>query len=155
MADFRAELRWEGSTGAGWSVYDRTHQATAPLADQTVSLTTGEALGDPRHLNPEQLLVMAASSCQLLWFLHLAAKARLDVRQYTDEASGEMPEGDPPLRITRIVLRPRIVVRGADSPRRVHRLIDLAHRQCYIANSLRCEITIQPTVEVAPGLDSP
>ena len=42
-------------------------------------LTTGEGHGDPSVLNPEQLVVMAASSCQLLWFLHLASKARIDV----------------------------------------------------------------------------
>ena len=48
-------------------------------------LTTGEAKGDPRQLNPEQLLVMAASSCQMLWFLHLAAKARIDVVEYEDD----------------------------------------------------------------------
>jgi hypothetical protein len=50
-----------------------------PLAEQEIRLTTGEAKGDPRILNPEQPDVMAASSCQLLWFLHLAAKARIDV----------------------------------------------------------------------------
>ena len=49
-------------------------------------VTTGESKGDPAVLNPEQLLLMAASSCQMLWFLHLAAKARMDVVAYEDEA---------------------------------------------------------------------
>ena len=56
-------------------------------------LTTGEAKGDPRQLNPEQLLVMAASSCQMLWFLHLAAKARMDVVEYEDAATGADADG--------------------------------------------------------------
>ena len=76
---YEVELRWSGSTGLGWEGYERAHAATAPPAEQEVVLTTGEAKGDPRQLNPEQLLVMAASSCQMLWFLHLAAKARIDV----------------------------------------------------------------------------
>ena len=53
---------------------------------------------------------MAASSCQMLWFLHLAAKSRIDVVAYEDDAGGVMPEDDEPVRITEITLRPRIVI---------------------------------------------
>ena len=83
---------------------------TAPPAEQEVRVTTGESKGDPAVLNPEQLLVMAASSCQMLWFLHLAAKARIDVVAYEDEAEALMPEDEEPVRITEITLRPRITV---------------------------------------------
>src|SRR2546429_8051038 len=103
---YSARVHWAGSTGLGWDRYDRTHVASAPPAETEIAMTTGESKGDPRLNNPEQLVVMAASSCQLLWFLHLAAKARIDVVDYTDEAEGEMPES----RLTRILLRPRIVV---------------------------------------------
>ena len=107
---YEVELRWSGSTGLGWEGYDRAHTATAPPAEQEVVLTTGEAKGDPRQLNPEQLLVMAASSCQMLWFLHLAAKARIDVVEYEDAATGLMPTDVEPTSVTEITLRPRIVV---------------------------------------------
>ena len=103
---YSAELRWSGSTALGWERYDRAHTGTAPPAEQELVLTTGEAKGDPRQLNPEQLLVMAASSCQLLWFLHLAAKARIDVVEYEDSATGVMPTEVEPTSVTEIVLRP-------------------------------------------------
>ena len=56
-----------------------------------------------------------------------------------------MPDDDPPMRITRIVLRPRITVRAgaryagrADVlVARVHHCSEVADRECYIANSLR------------------
>ena len=73
---------------------------TAPPAEQVVRVTTGESKGDPGVLNPEQLLLMAASSCQMLWFLHLAAKARVDVVAYEDQAEALMPEDEEPVRIT-------------------------------------------------------
>ena len=85
---YDTRLRWSGSTGLGWDHYEREHSASAPPAEQELRLTTGESKGDPAVLNPEQLLVMAASSCQMLWFLHLAAKARIDVVSYEDEAQG-------------------------------------------------------------------
>jgi organic hydroperoxide reductase OsmC/OhrA len=119
---------------------------TAPPAEQEVHVTTGESRGDPAVLNPEQLLLMAASSCQMLWFLHLAAKARIDVVSYEDEATALMPENDEPTRITEIALRPRIVVNGDASEERVRKLVETAHDYCYVANSLNSAMTIEPTV---------
>lgn len=147
MARYETRLHWTGSTGLGWAGYDRAHVATAPPAEQEVRLTTGESHGDASVLNPEQLLLMAASSCQMLWFLHLAAKARIDVVAYDDEATALMPEDADPVRITEITLRPRIGVRGEASAERVRKLVDTAHEHCFIANTLNCSMTVEPSVE--------
>jgi len=144
---YETRLSWSGSTGLGWEEYDRVHSATAPPAEQEIRLTTGESHGDPSILNPEQLLVMAASSCQMLSFLHLAAKARIDVVAYEDEAIGVMPLDDEPLRITEITLRPRITVAGDASEERVRKLVHTAHDHCFIANSLNSAMSLEPTVE--------
>ena len=144
---YNARTHWTGDTGAGWDHYDRAHTAQAPPATPELTLTTGESKGDPKDLNPEQLLLMATSSCQLLWFLHLAAKARISVIEYDDEADAEMPEDDPPVRLTRITLRPRIVVKPGPSEERVKHLVELAHQECYIANSLKTDVAIEPRVE--------
>jgi len=144
---YEARVRWTGSTGVGWESYDRAHDATAPPAEQNLTLTTGESKGDPRRLNPEQLLVMAASSCQLLWFLHLAAKARIDVVEYIDEPTAAMPEGEG---LSEITLRPRIVLGSPGaSEERVEKLVRAAHDNCNVARSLRTPIAIEPRVEVA------
>ena len=146
VTTYQARIRWEGSTGLGWERYDREHAALAPPAEQEVRLTTGESKGDPSVLNPEQLLVMSASSCQMLWFLHLAAKARIDVVAYEDDATALMPEDEG---ISEIVLRPRIVLGAPASEERVHKLAHTAHEYCFVANSLTARMTLQPTVEVA------
>lgn len=143
---YTARSRWEGSTAGGYDAYDRTHQMTAPPAEAGLTLTSDPAFrGDPSLLNPEQLLVMAASSCQLLSFLAVAARARLDVVAYEDDAEGEMPEDDEPLRVTAITLRPRITVRGDVDDERLAHLCEVAHRACFIANSLTTEIRVEPT----------
>jgi organic hydroperoxide reductase OsmC/OhrA len=144
---YETRLSWTGSTGVGWDHYDRTHSVVAPPADQEVRVTTGESKGDPAILNPEQLVLMAASSCQMLWFLHLAAKARIDVVAYHDEAVALMPEDIEPVRITEITLRPRIAVAGHASEERIHTLVHRAHDYCYVANSLSSAMSIEPTVE--------
>lgn len=144
---YTARCSWRGSTGAGYDAYDRSHEASAPPAGAALTLASDPAfLGDPSLLNPEQLVVLAASSCQLLSFLAVAARARIDVLEYDDEADAVMPEDDPPMRLTRITLRPSILVAEGPSEDRVLHLCEVAHRECFIANSLRTEVIVQPTV---------
>lgn len=137
---FSARTSWSGSTALGWDRYDRAHTARAEPAEQELTVTTAEEHGNPDHLNPEQLLLMAASSCQMLWFLHLAAKARIDVVAYEDECEADMPDD----RMTRIVLRPKITVEGDANDDRVLKLCEQAHRHCNIAKSLSCPVELEP-----------
>jgi organic hydroperoxide reductase OsmC/OhrA len=142
---YTASCTWQGSTAAGYDAYERTHEAKAPPAPATLQLSSDPAFrGDPALLNPEQLLVLAAASCQLLSFLAVAARARIDVIEYQDDAEGEMPEDDRPMRITRITLRPRITIRGDVDAARVRHLVEVAHRECFIANSLTTDVVVKP-----------
>ncbi len=142
---------WTGSTAVGYEAYDRTHRVTAPPAEAELTLASDPAFrGDPALMNPEQLLVAAASSCQLLSFLAVASRARVDVRSYEDGADGVMPDDDRPMRITRITLRPRIEVAEGPTLDRVTHLVDVAHRECFIANSLRTDVVVEPTIAFVP-----
>jgi organic hydroperoxide reductase OsmC/OhrA len=55
------------------------------------------------------------------------------------------------MRITKIVLRPRITVRGSVTEDRVRHLCEVAHRECYIANSVTTEILVEPTITFVDG----
>ena len=145
---YETHLSWDGSTGVGYDDYERAHHATAAGAEQALELSSHPAFrGDPRLLDPEQLLVLSASSCQLLSFLAIAARARLDVVSYRDDAVGLMPERDDRgTWITEIHLAPHIELRGDVPVAKVARLVELAHRECYIANSLRTEVIVEPTI---------
>jgi organic hydroperoxide reductase OsmC/OhrA len=147
---YRSQLTWEGSTAVGYEHYERTHRIVMPPADGDLVLSSDPAFrGDPKLPNPEVLLLAAASSCQLLAFLAIAARSGIDVLAYSDEAEGVMPEDDPPLRITRIVLRPRIVVAEGAPLERVERIVHKAHDECYIANSLSTQIDVEPEIALA------
>jgi organic hydroperoxide reductase OsmC/OhrA len=149
MHSYTAGVAWSGSTGAGYDRYDRRH-AGVSSAGFSLPLSSDAAFsGDPVCLNPEQLLVMAAASCQLLSFLAVAARARLNVVEYRDEALGEMPE----TALTVITLRPHITIandptRPIDEDRVLH-LCEVAHRECYIASSLLTEVRVVPVVTLS------
>jgi organic hydroperoxide reductase OsmC/OhrA len=147
---YRCRLDWSGSTADGYEAYNREHRVSCPPAASELTLSSDPAFrGNPDLLNPEQLLLAAASSCQMLSFLAYAARARIDVISYVDDAEGVMPEDDKPMRITEIVLRPRIVVAGDVDEDRIRHFVERAHEACFIANSLKSDITIEPTIEFA------
>ena len=147
---YESRVAWQGDTGAGYDAYDRSHEAGAPPAGASLQLSSDPAfLGSPAQLNPEQLLLVAASSCQLLSFLARAARMRLSVLAYEDHAEASMDMDDAPARIDRIVLRPRITVASGTEGSRVRKAVEGAHRDCFIANTLSCEMVIEPAIVVA------
>ncbi len=148
MHSYSARVAWAGSTGEGYDAYDRRHGGISS-AGFNVPLSSDVGFkGDPACLSPEELLVMAAASCQLLSFLAVAARARLDVVGYRDEALGVMPE----TALTQITLRPHITITSTPAhpvdEARVRHLCEVAHHECYIANSLLTEVQVLPTVTI-------
>jgi organic hydroperoxide reductase OsmC/OhrA len=144
---YAVHLLWQGSTGSGYRSYARSHRAVAPPATTPVALSADPAFrGDGELLNPEQLLVMAASSCQLLSFLALAGRQHIDVLDYEDDAVGFMPADATPMRITRIELTPTIRVTPGTDHDVVRALVAQAHRDCYIANSLTTDVSVDAEV---------
>jgi organic hydroperoxide reductase OsmC/OhrA len=145
---YAVRCMWSGSTAGGYDAYDRTH--TGRIRDLDLLELSGDASfgGSSDLANPEELLLLAAASCQLLSFLAVAARARIDVRDYVDDAAAVMPEDDLPLRVTRIVLRPAIRVGPGTDEAQVRHLVEVAHRECFIARSLRSEVDIEPRISV-------
>ncbi|MCB1030744.1 MAG: OsmC family protein [Acidimicrobiales bacterium] len=142
-------LTWKGSTGLGYEHYDRGHSVVAPPAHADLAITSDPAFkGDSSRLNPEQLLLAAASSCQMLSFLAVASRARLDVVSYSDDATALMAADNGPMRITTIRLQPEVALVDTKPSRisdeRLGHLIEVAHKECFIANTLNCEISIDP-----------
>lgn len=144
---YSAHGAWSGSTAVGYDAYERDHDVVCAPAQQKITVSSDPAFrGRKERLNPEQLLLAAALSCQLLSFLAVAARARIDVVEYVDDAEAFMSEADRPTRITKITLRPKIRILGHTTVERVEHLVEVAHRECYIANSISSEIHIEPTV---------
>lgn len=153
---YQARVRWGGSTAVGYRAYSRAHEASTPPASQGLELSADPQFrGDGDLTNPEQLLVLAASSCQLLSFLALAARRQVDVLGYEDSAEGVMPADATPQRVTRVTLRPRITVAAGTPVDLVQRLVQEAHRQCYVANSLTSAVVVEAIVLLAVSPPEP
>ncbi len=72
-------------------------------------------LGNPARRNPEDLLVVAISSCHMLWYLHLCADAGIIVRAYEDRPSGRLIESqESGGHFESVLLRPKVTVESGD-----------------------------------------
>ena len=88
---YTAEIVWTGDRGAGteaYDAYDRTWSVETP--DKPVIHCSNDPLlgGDPSLPNPEDLLLCSLAACHMLWYLHLASRAGIVVRAYTDAPVG-------------------------------------------------------------------
>ena len=101
--------------------------------------------GEPGNTNPEQALASALSSCHMMTFLALAAKANWPVTSYHDHAVaylGKNPKGQ--MSVTRVDLHPVVrfdtgfSIDAAELEKMQHR----AHRHCFIANTLADSVEI-------------
>jgi len=153
---FACRTQWTARPGektTDLAAYSRRHAVTAGTKPPLIMSAAPAYQGDPALHNPEELLVMALSSCQMLTYLALAGRAGVNVLEYTDDASGRLeispgPGGRRVMRMTQVTLRPRIRVEAGTQPERALALVEKAHAGCFIANSVSCEVTSVPEVIV-------
>jgi organic hydroperoxide reductase OsmC/OhrA len=152
MPTYSATIRWQRN-GAAFTDqrYSRAHawhfDGGAVVPGSSSPHTVPLPYSDAAAVDPEEAFVAALSSCHLLWFLHLAAKAGFVVEHYEDCADGVMAKnGEGRMAMTLVTLRPHAAFAGEKQPSRteVEALHHRAHEECFIANSVKSEVRCEP-----------
>lgn len=102
---------------------------------------------DPTGVDPEEAFVAAIASCHMLWFLSLAARAGFTVDDYRDEPVGTMgKDASGAIAMLRIALRPRATFAGTTVPSDsdLARLHHASHQACFLANSIKTDVVVEP-----------
>jgi len=102
---------------------------------------------NPAHVDPEEAFVAAISSCHMLTFLYLAGQRGFLVDSYRDEAVGMMTKNELGVPwVSAVTLHPQIRYGGSTLPLPPEeaRLHHEAHEQCFIARSIKTEVTVKP-----------
>ncbi len=105
---------------------------------------------DAAAVDPEEAFVASLSSCHLLWFLDIAARAGWVVDSYRDEASGTLARNaEGQLAMTQVVLRPVVQFAPDRQPttEAFQALHHQAHAACFIANSVKTEVLCEPSIQ--------
>jgi organic hydroperoxide reductase OsmC/OhrA len=148
---YQVTVRWTGNRGQGttsYKAYARDHEITAGAPGKGVILGSSAPAfrGDPSRWNPEELFIAAVSACHKLWYLHLCAAAGVLVTEYVDRANGIVVEGaDGAGHFISVTLHPEIVLSRPLDLEKARALHHDAHQKCFIANSIKTPVTIEPT----------
>jgi organic hydroperoxide reductase OsmC/OhrA len=149
MSEHAVTVRWQGGAGPfTFESYPRRHTLEFSGGSVVEASAAPDYLGDPELMNPEDALVAAIASCHMLSFLALAARKRWTVQSYRDQAVGVLAKNDEgQLAVTHVTLRPRIEFAAPEpAPESIAKLHDSAHHICFIANSVRTQIAVEPQV---------
>lgn len=152
MADqhrYTLDLHWQGDHTRSYESYTREHRIR--IAGKPQLIITADPLfrGDATLHNPEDLLLASLSSCHLLTYLALCARARLNVLSYRDQAEGTLLlTKDGGGHFTEVVLRPEVVVEEERMLEKARHFHGEVHKYCFIARSVNFEVRCDAVVRL-------
>jgi len=102
-------------------------------------------MSDASVIDPEEAFIASLSSCHMLFFLSFCARQKYIVARYHDNAEGMLGKGeDGKEQMLSVTLYPKVEFEGDQSPSGevLAHLHELAHENCFIANSVKTKIKI-------------
>ncbi|HYG27105.1 MAG TPA: OsmC family protein [Caulobacteraceae bacterium] len=151
MPVYRARLAWRLEDGDDFAAGRYTRRHTLEFDGLTVAASASPLhvrapFSEEAAMDPEEAFVASLSSCHMLWFLYVAREEGFSVESYRDEAEGLMEKNEGgKLAMTKVTLKPYIVFKdNQPSEAEVNHLHHRAHDECYIANSVKTEVVVEP-----------
>lgn len=145
---YRLATRWVGAgeTGIADDAFPREFRVAIDGKAELVGSADPAFRGDSSKHNPEELLLAALSGCHLLSYLALAARARIRVLAYEDDATGKIDMKDGRIRFVEAVLRPTVTIAKDGDAAKAEALHAQAAAICFIANSVNFPIRHEPRI---------
>lgn len=142
--DYMIDLVWTGNKGTGTSsykAYSRDYTVSVANKPDILGASDPAFLGDPSRHNPEDMFLASVASCHMLWYLHLASAAGIQVISYRDNATGTMVlNADGSGEFSSITLKPVVGIRDPQHKDKAHALHDEVGALCFIARSIKVPI---------------
>ena len=113
-----------------------------------------DAQGHPDVFTPEDAFVAAVNTCVMMMFIWATERFKLDLQSYACRAEGtKLIELDRTEIFTEVRLWPHIrVAANAEKPAvveaRIKKGLQAALKYSLVANSVKSEIVVEPTIEV-------
>ena len=113
-----------------------------------------DAQGHPDVFTPEDAYVAAINTCIMMMFLWAAKRFKLDLQSFECRAEGtKVIELDRTEIFREVKLWPqiRVAANGAKPQvieRRIHRALQSAQKYSLIANSVKSDVVLEPTIEI-------
>ncbi len=148
MSEHAVTIEWKhGLQNCSYETYCRDHEWRFDSGTTVPASAAKDYFGSESCVDPEEAFVASLSSCHMLTFLAICAKRNIVIDSYVDHAVGVLEkDAEGRLAITRVTLRPQARFSGEKIPAEdeLRKLHDRAHHACFIANSVKTEVRIEP-----------
>ncbi|HWY63258.1 MAG TPA: OsmC family protein [Rhizomicrobium sp.] len=143
MAEHKVMLSWSrGDAPFTYDAYPRNHSISFKNSAPVIFSSSPAYKGDASKGDPEDMLVAALSSCHMLSFLAIAAKKKVIMDSYEDDAVGFLENEGGKWWMTRVILRP--LIKSSADAAILAEIHHLAHQACFIANSVKTDVIVEP-----------
>lgn len=106
-----------------------------------------EFKGREGQWTPEHLFVASVNACFMLTFLAVAENSHLAVTGFSSMATGKLEKiRGAGYQITEIAVKPKVVLASANDVPRTPRILEKAKDNCFISNSIKAVINIEPEI---------
>jgi peroxiredoxin-like protein len=137
--NYKSELSWKGGRRGIASI---TGKPDVPVS------SPAEFKGEADRWSPEDMLVSAANICLLMTFLAYSQRQELEPVEYQSSAEGTLEITEGKYRFTSLVIRPRLILSNTEDAEIARMVLEDAHRDCIITNSLKAAVRVEPEISV-------
>ncbi|MBS1707314.1 MAG: OsmC family protein [Armatimonadetes bacterium] len=142
--EYPVRVTWKGGRDGSGDVTDQRGNITVPLT------TPPEFGGTGAGTNPEQLLAMSVAACYTITLGIVLTNRKVPFADIQADVVGEVLENGPSFTYTKLTIRPRVVLTGADDAQ-AKVAEDMAHKAdayCIITNAVRekVQVVVEPVI---------
>jgi len=135
---YETEIEWQG---------DKNLQIASGKLPAIAAGAPPEFKGREGLWAPEHLFVASLNSCYVLTLLAITEFSKIAIVSFSSSAKGKLEKvPGSSYQVTEIVVKPRIVIASVTDLARMPRIFEKAKENCFVSNSIKSAIKIEPEV---------
>ena len=135
---YETEIEWKG---------DKDLQLASGKLPAIAAGAPPEFKGREGQWAPEHLFVASLNSCYMLTLLAIAEFSKIAIVSFSSSAKGKLEKvAGSSYQVTEIVVQPRVVIASVSDLARMPRIFEKAKQNCFVSNSIKSAIKIEPEV---------
>lgn len=133
---------------------DRVGTLRSEKLDKTIEVATPPEFpgGEEGIWSPEHLFVSSVSSCFMTTFTAIAEHSKLEFESLNVKAIGVLDNESGKYAMTKITLKPTLVLSDASQKEKGLRILEKAEKACLITRSIKTEVQLEPEVLLAESV---
>ncbi|MBM4404867.1 MAG: OsmC family peroxiredoxin [Chloroflexi bacterium] len=108
-----------------------------------------EFKGPEGNWTPENLYIAAIETCLMLTYLAYCRSRKVELASYTSAAEGVLEPISGVQIISKVTVRPKIVVKGQEHLAQAQEIASFVQEKCFISNSVESDVIVEPEISVA------